>query len=263
MHPREVDEHFAHGTVTNYWGGASNATTHLLDGMHYRGLLRVTRRENGIRIYAAHEHAPGPADAAARRANLDLLVDVIVRKYAPLPAADAQHAREAAALRRAAAQARNRLRRSLARSGGSRMRESKASTGIGPRTSSRARRARRSTIGSGCSRRSTPSSGIVAASSCSGAGRTGSRRTTPQSKRRFGYYALPLLWREHVDRLGERFGEGWRAGKRARIRGQRGRAARPRFQARARGRNGADASVPADLSSDRVPPAHPGAGRGS
>ncbi len=86
VHPRDVDEHFAHGTVTNYWGGASNATTHLLDGMHYRGLLRVTRRENGIRIYAAHEHAPGSADAAARRANLDLLVDIIVRKYAPLPA---------------------------------------------------------------------------------------------------------------------------------------------------------------------------------
>src|SRR5262245_52469652 len=34
-HPREVDEHFAHGRVTNYWGGSSNATTHLLDAMHY------------------------------------------------------------------------------------------------------------------------------------------------------------------------------------------------------------------------------------
>ena len=66
VHPREVDDHFAHGTVTNYWGGVSNATTHLLDGMHYRGLLRVVRRENGIRIYAAHEHDPGPTDAAAR-----------------------------------------------------------------------------------------------------------------------------------------------------------------------------------------------------
>ena len=41
VHPREVDGHFSHGTVTNYWGGSSNATTHLLDQMHYRGLLRV------------------------------------------------------------------------------------------------------------------------------------------------------------------------------------------------------------------------------
>ena len=87
VHPREVDEHFSHGTVTNYWGGSSAATTHLLDGMHYRGLLRVVRREAGIRIYAPHEHAAGPRDAATRRANLDALVDVIVRTYAPLPAA--------------------------------------------------------------------------------------------------------------------------------------------------------------------------------
>jgi uncharacterized protein YcaQ len=87
VHPREVDAHFSHGTVTNYWGGSSNATTHLLDAMHYRGLLRVARREAGIRIYAPHEHEAAPRDAAARRAHLDALVDVIVRKYGPLPAA--------------------------------------------------------------------------------------------------------------------------------------------------------------------------------
>ena len=71
VHPREVDEHFAHGTVTNYWGGSSNATTHLLDVMHYRGLLRVVRRDAGIRLYAAHEHARRPAGHAGRRAALD------------------------------------------------------------------------------------------------------------------------------------------------------------------------------------------------
>jgi uncharacterized protein YcaQ len=85
-HPREVDAHFAHGSVTNYWGGSSSATTHLLEDMHYHGLLRVARREAGVRIYAVHEHAPGPADAATRARNLDALVDVLVRAYAPLPA---------------------------------------------------------------------------------------------------------------------------------------------------------------------------------
>ena len=35
VHPREVDEHFSQGTVKNYWGGLSNATTHLMDAMHY------------------------------------------------------------------------------------------------------------------------------------------------------------------------------------------------------------------------------------
>jgi hypothetical protein len=85
--PRDVDAHFSHGTVTNYWGGSSSATTHLLEAMHYKGLLRVARREGGIRIYAAHRHGPGPIGAAARRARVDALVDIVVRKYAPLPAA--------------------------------------------------------------------------------------------------------------------------------------------------------------------------------
>jgi uncharacterized protein len=87
VHPREVDGHFLHGTVINYWGGSSNATTHVLDQMHYRGLLRVVGREAGIRLYAVHEHGPMPRDAATRQARLDGLVDIVVRKYAPLPAA--------------------------------------------------------------------------------------------------------------------------------------------------------------------------------
>jgi uncharacterized protein YcaQ len=87
VHPREIDEHFSHGTVTNYWGGVSSATTHLLEAMHYRGLLRVVRREAGIRIYAACAHDTTRRDAATRRARLDALVDVVVRAYAPLPTA--------------------------------------------------------------------------------------------------------------------------------------------------------------------------------
>ncbi len=86
VHPREVDQHFAHGSVRNYWGGSSNATTQLLDAMHYRGLLRVVRREAGIRLYSAHEHDAGPMDPAERKARVDQLVDVAVRIYAPLPA---------------------------------------------------------------------------------------------------------------------------------------------------------------------------------
>ena len=85
VHPRDVDAHFAHGTVTNYWGGSSSATTHLLDAMHYRGLLRVAGREAGIRMYAVHEHPAGPRDRAGRSAHLDALVDVVVKKYGPLP----------------------------------------------------------------------------------------------------------------------------------------------------------------------------------
>jgi uncharacterized protein YcaQ len=92
VHPRHVDEHFALGTVTNFWGGSSNATTHLLDAMHYRGLLRVARRESGIRIYELHEHGLAPTAAGERRRRLDALVDVVVNLYAPLPAASLSYA---------------------------------------------------------------------------------------------------------------------------------------------------------------------------
>jgi uncharacterized protein YcaQ len=85
VHPREVEAHFAHGTVTNYWGGSSHATTHMLDGLHYDGKLRVVRREKGIRLYATHRHESRPNDTAARRARIDALVDVAVNIYAPLP----------------------------------------------------------------------------------------------------------------------------------------------------------------------------------
>ncbi len=87
VHPRAVDDHFSHGKVKNYWGGSSNATTHLLDAMHYQGLLRVTRRDAGIRIYAAHQHELAPNDEGVCRARLDELADAAIAIYAPLPGA--------------------------------------------------------------------------------------------------------------------------------------------------------------------------------
>lgn len=93
-HPRAVDAHFAHGKITNWFGGSSNATTHLLDEMHYRGLLRVARREAGTRVYAvrdldaacANDGGAGHPEAGTAAARIDALVDLIVQKYAPLPA---------------------------------------------------------------------------------------------------------------------------------------------------------------------------------
>jgi len=87
VHPREVDAHFAHGRVTNWWGGSSSATTQMLELMHYKGMLRVSKRDNGIRIYSVQTHGDGPIGAAARRAHIDGLVDAVVSLYAPVPAA--------------------------------------------------------------------------------------------------------------------------------------------------------------------------------
>ncbi|MGH8465562.1 MAG: DNA glycosylase AlkZ-like family protein, partial [Pseudomonas sp.] len=84
VHPGEVNAAFDHGTSKNWFGGNSRASTQLLDGMHYRGLLRVVRREGGVRLYApqmAHQR-PVPVDPEAA---FDALIDVAVAKYAPLP----------------------------------------------------------------------------------------------------------------------------------------------------------------------------------
>jgi uncharacterized protein YcaQ len=81
-HPRDIQAHFDLGSTRNAWGGSSSATTHLLDGMHYRGLLRVQRREAGQRIYAAATHAE---DERSPQAKADDLLQLVLAKYAPLP----------------------------------------------------------------------------------------------------------------------------------------------------------------------------------
>ncbi len=74
-HPRVVDRHFAHGKITNWFGGSTNATTRLLDEMHYRGLLRVARRDSGTRVYAVREgslvEAPSRRRAHRRAGGCD------------------------------------------------------------------------------------------------------------------------------------------------------------------------------------------------
>jgi uncharacterized protein len=82
VHPREVDAHFQHGKSKNWFGGNSNASTQLLDGLHYRGLLRVAGRDSGVRTYALRAQPTEPGDPAAA---LDALADLVIGVYAPLP----------------------------------------------------------------------------------------------------------------------------------------------------------------------------------
>jgi uncharacterized protein len=82
VHPKDVDAAFDHGRSKNWFGGSSRASTQLLDGMHYRGLLRTAAREGGVRLYAAREPVPPPGDVDAA---LDRLADLVVDLYAPLP----------------------------------------------------------------------------------------------------------------------------------------------------------------------------------
>jgi uncharacterized protein YcaQ len=195
VHPREVDAHFSHGTVKNYWGGSSNATTHLLEAMHYRGQLRVARREGGVRIYAVHEHGRGPIGSAARQAHIDAIVDVVVRKYAPLPAASLSYV--VSRLRYAVPQWHGKLRCALERA--------------------KQRLSRTRIEGSDWY---WPANECLSADEPPNVVRllapfdpvVWDRRRfelfwgwpyrfeayTPVSKRKLGYYALPLLWRDRV-----------------------------------------------------------------
>lgn len=82
VHPRAVDAHFQHGKSKNWFGGNTNASTQLLDGLHYRGLLRVAGRSSGVRTYALRVQPAEPGDPAAA---LDALVDLVIGVDAPLP----------------------------------------------------------------------------------------------------------------------------------------------------------------------------------
>jgi uncharacterized protein len=197
VHPRVVDAHFAHGKITNWFGGSSNATTHLLDDMHYRGMIRVARREGGTRVYAVRRTAADIPAAATDSARFDALADIVLHKYAPLPAASLGQLMSLLCRgvpqwlpHRAAALARAKERFAHARLDGVDWywpaTESPASRRWGPDEDVRLL---------------TPFDPIV-----------WDRRRfmifwdweyrfeayTPPPKRKLGYYALPLLWRDKV-----------------------------------------------------------------
>jgi uncharacterized protein YcaQ len=196
VHPREVEQQLGSGTEKNYWGGASNTTTRLLDQLHYRGLLRVAARDAGIRLYA-----PAVTSTTSRlkgdESSLDALIDVAVGKYAPLPAASL--AQLIARLRYGAPQWRGSLRNAVQRA---KLRLASAhlegTDWFWP--------AEESLPGRGDTldervRLLAPFDPVV-----------WDRRRfelfwgwqyrfeayTPAAKRKLGYYALPLLWRDQV-----------------------------------------------------------------
>jgi uncharacterized protein len=80
-HPRGLEAHFGAQRAVNAWGGFSKRTTRALDRLHLRGLLRVARRENGVRVY----EAVPPVDAEMAPAErLRRLLRVVVELLAPV-----------------------------------------------------------------------------------------------------------------------------------------------------------------------------------
>jgi uncharacterized protein YcaQ len=191
--PREVEAAFGHGKTTNYWGRLSNATTHLLDQMHYRGLLRVLRRDAGTRVYAVQ---PRPTERRRPAQHLDALIDVFVRTYAPLPAPSL--AWLVSRLRYATPQWKTFLKPALRRAKARLAHATIDGVGwYGPASESPARHADEQER----VRLLSPFDPL-----------TWDRRRfelfwewayrfeayTPAAKRKLGYYALPLLWRDRI-----------------------------------------------------------------
>jgi uncharacterized protein len=80
VHPRDLEPELGGRRATNAWGGKSKVTTMALDELQHRGLIRVARREGGVRVYApAPERAPTP--------DLAALVLTVARIMSPVPEA--------------------------------------------------------------------------------------------------------------------------------------------------------------------------------
>jgi len=83
-HPALLATQFGRTRAINGWGGFSTASTRVLQQLHYHGLLRVQRRERGVRVYEAAAVEEESIDPARRLRELILLV---TRVLAPVPEA--------------------------------------------------------------------------------------------------------------------------------------------------------------------------------
>jgi len=74
VNQKNLEELFGKDTVRNWWGGRSRAAKHSLDILNYWGLVRVTRREKGQRIYQARKFENQELSVVERKKQLILTV---------------------------------------------------------------------------------------------------------------------------------------------------------------------------------------------
>jgi uncharacterized protein len=81
VHPRDLHAQFGGERVVNGWGGLSQATTSALKSLHYYGLLRVARRRNGVRVYGV---APPYPESLSPEERMRQLVMLVIRILCPI-----------------------------------------------------------------------------------------------------------------------------------------------------------------------------------
>lgn len=82
LHPRDLESHLGSARELNAWGGYSKASTRILEDLHYHGLLRIARRQDGVKVYTLATHTEQTLEPDAR---LKILVLLVAKILSPVP----------------------------------------------------------------------------------------------------------------------------------------------------------------------------------
>lgn len=83
LRTRDVTARLGGGRAVNDWGGVSAASTRALEELHYHGLVRVARREGGVKVYEVAAPLPHPRGKPEDR--MAEIARHVLRSLGPLP----------------------------------------------------------------------------------------------------------------------------------------------------------------------------------
>jgi uncharacterized protein YcaQ len=195
LHPSEARSMLGTQRTVNAWGGMSAATTKALERLHHHGLLRVSHRRNGTKVY---EPAPERENERSPDERLRRCVVLLTRLLAPVPERTLREVITQLRRNSHGVPRRPEVVADLVHSGELRTASVDGAVYVWP-----------TDVGDAAA---TPDNGARVRFLAPFDPVVWDRRRfeqlwgwpyrfeayTPAAKRRFGYYALPLLWRDRV-----------------------------------------------------------------
>lgn len=82
VHPEALRAELGRQSAVNAWGGQSSRVKLALEALHERGLVRVARRDKGIRVYGP---CPPPSEALGPSEIFERVALAVVQVLAPVP----------------------------------------------------------------------------------------------------------------------------------------------------------------------------------
>jgi len=82
VHPEALRAELGRRSAVNAWGGQSSRVKLALESLHQRGLVRVARRDKGIRVYAP---CPPPSEALGPSEIFERVALAVAQVLAPVP----------------------------------------------------------------------------------------------------------------------------------------------------------------------------------